>query len=104
MAAYEGPLTTAAHRRLLAERTGYGEFTDRKFRTASPAMYAAMAPVFPTAADRLDSLRQLPVNMPVLVIVGEQDQPFLAPSQRMAAAGASRFAGGHSGRRSLPAV
>src|SRR5215469_6844359 len=87
MATYEGPLTTPAHRRLLAERAGYAEFTDRKFRTASPAMYAAMAPVFPTAADRLDSLRDLPATMPVLVIVGEQDQPFLAPSRRMASAG-----------------
>jgi len=86
MATYEGPLTTPAHRRLLAERAGYAEFTDRKFRTASPAMYAAMAPVFPTAADRLDSLRDLPATMPVLVIVGEQDQPFLAPSRRMASA------------------
>jgi pimeloyl-ACP methyl ester carboxylesterase len=86
MATYEAPLTTAAHRRLLAERAGYAEFTDRKLRTASPAMYAAMAPVFPTAVDRLDGLRQLPANMPVLVMVGEQDQPFLAPSQRMAAA------------------
>ena len=86
MATYEGPLTTPAHRRLLAERAGYAEFTDRKFRTSSPAMYAAMAPLFPTAADRLDSLRRLPATVPVLVIVGEQDEPFLAPSQRMAAA------------------
>ena len=86
MATHEGPLTTPAHRRLLAEQAGYAEFTDRKFRASSPAMYAAMAPVFPTAADRLDSLRQLPAAMPVMVIVGEQDQPFLAPSHRMAAA------------------
>ena len=86
MATHEGPLTTPAHRRLLAEQAGYAEFTDHKFRTSSPAMYAAMAPVFPTAADRLDSLRHLPATVPVLVIVGEQDQPFLAPSRRMAAA------------------
>ncbi len=37
-------------------------------------------------ADRLESLRQLPGTLPVLVIVGEQDQPFLAPSERMAVA------------------
>jgi len=86
MATHEGPLTTPAHQRLLAGQAGYAEFTDRKFRTSSPAMYAAMAPVFPTAADRLDILRQLPANVPVLVIVGEHDQPFLAPSRRMAAA------------------
>jgi len=86
MAEQEGPLTTPAHRRLLAGQAGYAEFNDRKLRATSPGLYAAMAPVFPVAADRLDSLRQLPAALPVLVIVGEQDQPFLAPSERMAAA------------------
>jgi len=86
MAEQEGPLTTPAHRRLLAGQAGYAEFNDRKLRATSAALYAAMAPVFPVAADRLDSLRQLPAALPVLVIVGEQDQPFLAPSERMAAA------------------
>jgi 3-oxoadipate enol-lactonase len=37
------------------------------------------------AADRLDDLRGLPGSLPVLVIVGEQDQPFLRASERMAA-------------------
>ena len=82
----EGPLTTPAHQRLVREQPGYAEFNDRKLRTTSPGLYAAMAPAFLTAADRLDSLRQLPGTLPVLVLVGEQDQPFLAPSERMAAA------------------
>jgi pimeloyl-ACP methyl ester carboxylesterase len=86
MADREGPLETAAHRRLIAEEPGYAEFEDRKFRATSPALYAAMAPEFITTADRLDSLRELPESLPVLVIVGEQDQPFVGPSQRMAAA------------------
>jgi pimeloyl-ACP methyl ester carboxylesterase len=86
MAEQEGPLATPAHRRLLAERPGYAEFGDRKLRASSPGMYAAMALVFPEATDRLDSLRRLPQRLPVLVIVGEQDQAFLAPSERMAAA------------------
>jgi 3-oxoadipate enol-lactonase len=86
MAEQEGPLRTPAHRRLLAGKPGYAEFNDRKLRATSPGLYAAMAPVFVVAADRLESLRQLPAGLPVLVIVGEQDQPFLAPAERMAAA------------------
>jgi pimeloyl-ACP methyl ester carboxylesterase len=86
MADREGPLETPAHRRLAAEQPGYAEFEDRKFRATSPALYAAMAPEFVMTADRLDNLRDLPESLPVLVIVGEQDRPFLGPSQRMAAA------------------
>jgi pimeloyl-ACP methyl ester carboxylesterase len=82
----QGPLATPAHRRLVAEQPDYAEFGDRKLRATSPGLYAAMAPVFPRAADRLENLRELPGTLPVLVIVGEQDQPFLAPSERMAAA------------------
>jgi pimeloyl-ACP methyl ester carboxylesterase len=84
LAEQPGPLETAAHRRLINEQAGYAEFCDRKLRATSPALYAAMAPAFLSAADRLDSLRTLPESLPVLVIVGEQDQPFLGPSRRMA--------------------
>jgi pimeloyl-ACP methyl ester carboxylesterase len=86
LAEQDGPLTTSAHKRLIAEQPGYAEFCDRKLRATSPGLYAAMAPVFSATADRLHSLRQLPATLPVLVIVGEQDQQFLAPSERMAAA------------------
>ena len=86
VAEQDGPLTTPAHRRLIAEQPGYAEFCDRKLRATSPGLYAAMAPVFPATADRIDSLRRLPATLPVLVIVGEQDQQFRAPSERMAAA------------------
>src|SRR5262249_36563678 len=38
LAERESPLSTPAHERLLAERDGYAEFDDRKFRaTAAPA-------------------------------------------------------------------
>ena len=84
LAARSGPLETPAHRRLINEQAGYAEFCDRKLRATAPALYAAMAPAFVTAADRLDSLRGLPSSLPVLVIAGEQDMPFLAPSRRMA--------------------
>lgn len=84
LAAGSGPLATAAHERVLAERPGYAEFGARKMRDASAAMYAAVAAQITTFPDHLDELRALP--MPTLVVVGEQDAPFLAPSQRMAEA------------------
>jgi pimeloyl-ACP methyl ester carboxylesterase len=84
MAERQGPLHTPAHQRLLDHRPGYAEFGERKLLATSPALYAAMAPAFLTTPDRLDGLRRLPASLPVLIIVGEQDQPFLEPSQQMA--------------------
>jgi 3-oxoadipate enol-lactonase len=82
----DGPLVTPAHRRVLAERAGYREFEAGKFRGTSPSLYAAMAPVFLSTADRLDQLSGLADSLPVLVIVGEQDKPSIGPSERLAAA------------------
>jgi pimeloyl-ACP methyl ester carboxylesterase len=81
----QGPLETAAHRRLIDGQAGYAEFCDRKLRATSPALYASMAPAFISAPDRLDRLRALPESLPVLVIAGEMDEPFLGPSKRIAA-------------------
>jgi 3-oxoadipate enol-lactonase len=86
LAQRQSPLETPAHQRVLAERPGYAEFGDRKFRATAPALYAAMAPRFVETVDRLDRLRTLPASLPVLVIVGEQDVPLVRPSERMAAA------------------
>lgn len=86
MAEQQGPLHTPAHQRLLDHRPGYAEFGERKLLATSPALYAAMAPEFVTTPDRLDRLRRLPASLPVLVIVGEQDQPFIGPSRQMVAA------------------
>jgi pimeloyl-ACP methyl ester carboxylesterase len=36
-----------------------------------------------TLPESLDKLRNLPPSLPVLVIVGEQDTPFLEPSREM---------------------
>ncbi|MEJ7585815.1 MAG: alpha/beta hydrolase [Acidimicrobiales bacterium] len=80
----ESPLATEADRRVRAERPGYAEFGDRKFRACSAAMYAAMAIELFEQPDRLAALSALAV--PTLVIVGEQDEPFIGPSQRMASA------------------
>jgi pimeloyl-ACP methyl ester carboxylesterase len=86
LAGSESLLETPAHRRLLTEQPGYAEFNDRKFRSTSSALYAAMAPAFIRVGDRLDQLMMLPPSLSVLVVVGEQDRPFVGPAERMAAA------------------
>jgi pimeloyl-ACP methyl ester carboxylesterase len=47
-------------------------------------MYAAMVPRMLGQPDRLDRLRSL--DVPTLVVVGDQDRPFLGPSRRLAEA------------------
>ncbi len=86
LADVDSPLDTPANRRLVAEQQGYAEFGDRKFRATSPALYAAMAPRMTSTPDRLEQLERLPDTLSTLVIVGEQDQPFLGPSMAMAEA------------------
>ena len=85
-AAFAGP-GAPAHERVVATKPGYTAFNDRKLLAVAPPMYAAMLqaitdPVSPI--DRLEGLRTLTV--PALVMVGEQDAPFLGPSRRMAEA------------------
>jgi pimeloyl-ACP methyl ester carboxylesterase len=80
----EGPLETQAHRRLLAERPGYQELLDAQTLAVSEDMWLAMSEAIFGSPDRLGELRSLAV--PTLVIVGEQDAPFLGPSRRMAEA------------------
>ncbi len=75
---------TPAEARLRAERPGYVAFGDRKLRASSPAMYAAMSTQMVDASDRLDDLRTL--DLPTLVVVGEQDEAFVGPSERLAGA------------------
>jgi pimeloyl-ACP methyl ester carboxylesterase len=49
-------------------------------------MWVAVVSQMVSQVDRLDRLTTLPPSLPVLVIVGEQDRPFLGPSERMAKA------------------
>jgi 3-oxoadipate enol-lactonase len=86
MKEHTSPLDTPAHQRLLAERPGYAEFGERKMRASSPHLYAAMTALFVSSPDRLDDLTTLPPTLPALVIVGDQDRPFIASSERMTTA------------------
>jgi 2-succinyl-6-hydroxy-2,4-cyclohexadiene-1-carboxylate synthase len=78
----EDPLATAAHLRMCATVPGYAELGERHTMMCSPAMYVAMLHQITDTHDRLDSLAA--VTCPTLVIVGEQDVPFIKPSRRMA--------------------
>ncbi len=80
----DSPLDTPAHRRLIAEDPGYADFDRRKLTSTSPNLYAALATELPNLPDNLAKLADLPDDLPVLVIVGDQDTPFLEDSRRMA--------------------
>lgn len=76
------PLGTPAYERLLAERDGYQEFCDAKWATLSPVMWATLIREIRDQPDELDALAT--VRCSTLVIVGDEDEPFVAPSHAMA--------------------
>jgi pimeloyl-ACP methyl ester carboxylesterase len=78
---FAAALETPAYRRLLAERPGYQAYGDRKWADTSEIMWGAMALEIAYQPDHLPAMSTL--RCPVLVIVGEQDTSFLAPSQHM---------------------
>ena len=77
-------MASPAHQRLLAEVPGYQEFCDRKMSESSPVMYTTMLDEMRVLADTIPALRA--VTVPTLVIVGDQDTPFIGPSEALAGA------------------
>jgi 3-oxoadipate enol-lactonase len=95
----DAPLDNEAYKRVARERPGHQEFSDHKLLTASPAMYGSMLLQLLDVDDRLLALAA--VAVPTLVMVGELDADFIAPSAALAAAiGGARHdvlaGGGHS--------
>ncbi len=86
MAEIDSPLDTVAHRRLLEDRPGYAQFEDHKLRSTSPYLYASILQELISCPDLLAGLSGMEPQPPTLVIVGEQDAPFLGSAQRMAGA------------------
>jgi pimeloyl-ACP methyl ester carboxylesterase len=81
----DGGLDTPAYLHLIETKAGYREFVEGKSLASSPDMWLAMVDELLVAQpDRLADLAAL--RVPTLVIVGEQDTPFLEPSQRMSGA------------------
>jgi len=77
-----GTLESPAHLRLLAERPELVEYEERKWEALSPVMWATMLREIVHQPDQLALLGG--VRCPTLVIVGEQDAPFLDASWAMA--------------------
>jgi 3-oxoadipate enol-lactonase len=77
-----GTLDTPAYLRVLAERPGYREFGERKWDALSGVMWGTMAREIVHQPDQLALLAG--VRCPTLLIVGEQDESFVAPSHAMA--------------------
>jgi 3-oxoadipate enol-lactonase len=78
-----GPLDSEAYQRVCAERPGHFQSGIDKTRRSSSAMFAAMLAEMSSAPSRLDDLRAL--DVPTLVVVGEQDEPFIDASVQLAA-------------------
>jgi len=78
----DDPLVTAAHQRMCDTVPGYAELGEKNTLMCSAAMYAAMLIQITDTHDRLDALAT--IACPTLVLVGEQDVPFIKPSRRMA--------------------
>lgn len=78
------PLGTPAYEKLMAERPGYKEFNDRKWEQLSAVMWATMGRAIRDQPDELPALAG--VRCPTMVLVGEQDLPFLEVSREMAEA------------------
>jgi pimeloyl-ACP methyl ester carboxylesterase len=68
--------------RVRAERPGYVEWNERKLRTSSPAMYAAMATELVNRPDRLAEVAA--ITVPTRVVVGAEDTAFVAAAHRLA--------------------
>ncbi|HEU5302832.1 MAG TPA: alpha/beta fold hydrolase [Acidimicrobiia bacterium] len=75
------PLGSEADQRVRAERPGYAEFGERKWAAVEPAAYATLLREIVHQQDQLDAMRE--ITCPTLVIVGEQDEPFLEDSYAM---------------------
>jgi 3-oxoadipate enol-lactonase len=80
------PLGSAAYQRVLTERPGFREYVDRKWASLSPVMWAALAVEITSQRDQLEELVAAAsvARPPTLVLVGEQDTPFLPGSRAIA--------------------
>ncbi|MFM7224131.1 MAG: alpha/beta fold hydrolase [Actinomycetota bacterium] len=76
------PLTTPAYERLVDERSGFQEYVDAKWENLSAVMWGALARAIARQSDDLPALAAS-LTAPLLVLVGEQDGPFVEASHAM---------------------
>lgn len=79
------PLTTPAYERMVVERPGFQEYVDRKWENLSAVMWGSLARAIGRQSDDLAALAEA-LAVPLLVLVGEQDGPFVEASHAMHAA------------------
>jgi pimeloyl-ACP methyl ester carboxylesterase len=77
-------LGSEAYQRVVAERPGFLAYAQSKFACLSAVMWATLAVEITTQPLQLDALEV--IDVATLVVVGEQDLAFLAPSRAIAAA------------------
>jgi pimeloyl-ACP methyl ester carboxylesterase len=75
-------LETPAYQRTLEERPGYREFGEKKFADLSAVMWGALAIALGHQNDDLPELASS-LACPLMLLVGEQDAPFVKAAQRM---------------------
>lgn len=79
-------LGSPAYQRVLRERPGFREYADRKWSSLSPVMWATLAVEVTSQPDQLGALAAAvtAVAARTLVLVGDQDTPFLPGSRAIA--------------------
>jgi pimeloyl-ACP methyl ester carboxylesterase len=77
------PLGSPSYRRLLAERPGYREYAEYRWTSLSPVMWMRLAVEIVTQPDQLADVADL--ELPTLVIVGDEDATFIEPCRQLAA-------------------
>ena len=83
--AADDPERTAADRRVEAEwgEERFWDWRDRRIQAMDPEAYAALGRAMAEAGSLAARLPE--IRVPTLVMVGAEDEPFLAPSREMAA-------------------
>lgn len=76
-------LESPAHKRVLAKRPGYGEFEARKWADMSEIMWATLLHELAYQSDDLPAMAAS-LRVPLLVLVGAQDEPFVIAAHAMA--------------------
>ncbi len=77
------PLGSPSYRRVLAERPGFREYAERRWASLSPVMWTQLAAEIVLQPDQLAALAA--VNVPTLVMVGDEDATFVGPCRQLAA-------------------
>jgi len=79
---FGGALDTPAYKRVLADRPGYKEREAEKWAGVSEIMWGTLAHELAHQSDDLPALAAT-LRAPLLVLVGEQDEPFVIASHLM---------------------